>query len=177
MATGTMAVAIAAGGAMVSSPQAAATAPQEQRASEQGRSAQQLQSVRIRTFANKCLDVARRSHADRAPIIQYRCHNAPNQKFRFERAGRGQYRIKTFANKCLDVERASHADRARIIQYRCTNGANQKFRVERAGRGQYRIKTFANKCLDVERASHADRARIIQYRCTNAANQKFRFQR
>lgn len=85
--------------------------------------------VQIKTFTGKCLDVEGASRADRARLIQYRCHNGANQKFQIMNAGGGRVAIKTFANKYFDVEGASQADRAQIIQYRWNGGANQRFRL------------------------------------------------
>lgn len=97
-------------------------------AAEKPSAAAQPSGRTIGTFAGNCLDVEGASRADRAPIIQYRCHNGANQRFTFQRVGNNVYKIRTFAGKCLDVEGASRADRARIIQYGCHNGANQRFR-------------------------------------------------
>ncbi|MEW1546784.1 RICIN domain-containing protein [Streptomyces tsukubensis] len=129
--------------------------------------------VRIRTFADKCFDVAGGTSGDDVPIVQYDCNNQANQTFTVEEVGNGEVRFRTFAGKCLDVRGESTGDNARIIQYRCTGLFNQRFRLSSLGGTSYQIRTFADKCLDVYGGSANNDVPIVQYRCSGQFNQRF----
>ena len=126
--------------------------------------------------SNKCLDVRRSSAADEADIIQYRCSNTTNQRWRLDEGPNGYYEIRAVhSDKCLDVRRSSMADEADIIQYECGNTTNQRWRFEEGPAGFYEmIAMHSCKCLDVARSSLSDEADIIQYTCGNTTNQRWR---
>lgn len=136
-------------------------------------------AVRIRAkHSGQCLDVEGASDQPGAPIIQYGCSGAPNQRFLLEDVGGGYYRITAqHSQQCLDVEGGSMRPGAPVIQYGWENGHNQQFRIVDAGNGYYRlIARHSRLCLDVEGASNRPGARIIPYRCTTGDNQLFWFQ-
>lgn len=75
-----------------------------------------------------CLDVAQASDQPKAAVIQYKCHNADNQKFYATRADAGGYNLHSVSSKlCLDIEGASVANGAKLIQFTCNRGDNQRF--------------------------------------------------
>lgn len=131
----------------------------------------------IRTFAGKCLTVARESSGDSVPIHQYRCEGLYSQRFtRYPRL----LEIKTFANKCLTVRNESRDDNVPIDQYRCVDLYSQRFRLEwvsmdQSGHDHYALRTFADKCLTVQNDSTGDSVPIVQHRCTGAPSQRFTF--
>ncbi|MFC4910112.1 RICIN domain-containing protein [Actinomadura gamaensis] len=130
------------------------------------------QTVSIRTFAGKCLDVKGASRHNDAPIVQYRCNGQNNQRFHLRRLAHGRVQIRTFAGKCLDVRQRSNADNATIVQYHCNGRWNQHFRL-----GPLHvigpITTFAHKCLTMKGNIPIDDIPLVQLRCSGLPTQQF----
>ena len=81
--------------------------------------------------SDKCLDVQGGSTANSAHLIQFQCHDGPNQRFRFQRIFGNIYEIRPVhsSNKCLDVQGGSTANSAHLIQFQCHDGPNQRFDI------------------------------------------------
>jgi hypothetical protein len=74
--------------------------------------------------SGKCMDVAHRSLADKAAVIQYSCNQQSNQEWRFVPvavSGGVQY-----YRKCLRVEGGSQADLAQVEQFACNPEAHDQ---------------------------------------------------
>ena len=80
--------------------------------------------------SDKCLDVPHSCNKDEVEIIQYRCNNTTNQRWKITEGPDGYYEIRAMhSDKCLDVPKSSTADGVRIIQYRCFNTTNQRWKL------------------------------------------------
>ena len=115
--------------------------------------------------SDKCLEVPRSSRDDGTKIIQFKCTNATNQKWRFTRRG-DYYEISAVhSGKCLDVPRNSQENRVELIQYRCLNTTNQRWRLTEVAGGAYEIQAkHSAKCVDVPRSSVANGVEVIQFK-------------
>jgi hypothetical protein len=56
----------------------------------------------VAQHSSKCLDVDGGSQADNTPIIQFKCHFGPNQRWTSQRVGRGVILRSVNSGKCLD---------------------------------------------------------------------------
>lgn len=81
-----------------------------------------------------CLNVKAASIRRGAPIIQWRCTNARNGrwKMRFYSGNIHQF-INENSNMCMNVKRASRSNGAPLIQYPCVGARNEAFDMVRAG--------------------------------------------
>lgn len=78
------------------------------------------------------LDVDSFSTDNGANVMLWDYWGAPNQQFRFQGAGSGQWRIiNRNSEKCLDVEEAATTDSTNVFQWQCISGATyQMFSLE-----------------------------------------------
>jgi hypothetical protein len=126
-----------------------------------------------------CLDVAHRSQAHLAPVIQGTCVGGPNQRWWFRSVGDNVWEIHPLhSNMCLDVAHQSRAHAAPVVQADCWGGPNQRWRQV----GANGIFTFQPQhippdqpamCLDVAHNSVAHLASIVQARCSGTLNQSW----
>nr|VFK51663.1 MAG: Cytolysin, a secreted calcineurin-like phosphatase [Candidatus Kentron sp. TUN]VFK53635.1 MAG: Cytolysin, a secreted calcineurin-like phosphatase [Candidatus Kentron sp. TUN] len=125
--------------------------------------------------SGKCLDVVGGKKKDGANIIQYRCHNGNNQRFRMIPNG-NRYKIQAkHSNKCVGVAGSNKNDDANVLQWKCLNIDDQRFKLIPRSSGYYQIQAkHSGKCLDVAGANK-NRANVIQYRCHNNSNQQWKF--
>jgi len=126
--------------------------------------------------SGKCLDVPRSSTQDGVNIIQYKCGNTKNQRWKLTEGPTGFYEIQAMhSGKCLDVPRSSTQDEVKIIQYKCGNTKNQRWKLTEGPTGFYEIRAMhSDKCLDVPRSSPQDGVNIIQYKCGNTKNRRWK---
>jgi len=81
-------------------------------------------------FTGLVLDVEGGSLENGAPIIQFKNHGAPNQRWRFEPVGGGSFKIVSLASeKVLDVEGGSLEDGAPIIQFEDHGSPSQQWQL------------------------------------------------
>ena len=124
-------------------------------------------------LSGKCLNVAHASLADKAPVIQYTCVGAADERWRAVPQDDGSYQlVAEHSGKCLNVSGASLADSAAVVQYRCTGTAlNERWvAVQLANSLEFTlVAEHSGKCLNVLHASTADSAPMGQYRCTGTA--------
>ncbi|MET8698024.1 RICIN domain-containing protein [Kitasatospora sp. NPDC004723] len=123
--------------------------------------------------SGKCLDVAGKSAANGADLVQATCDGSPSQKFtavRTEASYEPVYRYETFSGKCLDS--GSGAVQFPLKQQTCNGGWSQKFQTTilhsfdpgvsfltmESGR-------ITDKCWHVKDASLNDGAPVIVHKC------------
>ncbi|MFC8899956.1 RICIN domain-containing protein [Streptomyces cinereoruber] len=126
------------------------------------------------SHSGKCADVADRSTADGAALVQWGCGTGVNQHFWLKSAGDGRVQIVArYSGKCLAARDGSTADGAAIVQYACDGTAAQQWRVTGSG-GTVRLAAVrSGKCLDVTNTSTSDGTPLIQWSCNGGANQKW----
>ncbi len=126
------------------------------------------------SHSGKCADVADRSTADGAALVQWGCANAVNQQFWLKAAGNGRVQIVArYSGKCLAVRDGSTADGAAIVQYACDGTAAQQWRVTGSGNTVQLAAVRSGKCLDVTNTSTSDGTPLIQWSCNGGANQNW----
>ena len=122
--------------------------------------------------SGKCLNVAKASTADKAPVIQYACVGARNERWRAVPQDDGSYQlVAEHSGKCLNVAGAATGNRAPLIQYRCVGAANERWTpLDRPGSVAFTlVAQHSGKCLNVAGASTANGAAVIQYDCIAGA--------
>ncbi|TXS20294.1 beta-xylosidase [Streptomyces sp. adm13(2018)] len=126
------------------------------------------------SHSGKCADVADRSTADGAVLIQWGCANSVNQQFWLKPAGTNRVQIVArYSGKCLAPKDGSTADGAAIVQYTCSGSTAQQWRVTGSGGTVQLSASSSGKCLDVTNQSTSDGTALIQWSCNNGANQKW----
>ncbi|MFB7939870.1 RICIN domain-containing protein [Streptomyces sp. NPDC056049] len=126
------------------------------------------------SHSGKCADVADRSTADGAALIQWGCANSVNQQFWLKPAGTNRVQIVArYSGKCLAPKDGSTADGAAIAQYPCNGTTGQQWRVTSSGGTVQLSGSASGKCLDVTNQSTADGTALIQWSCNSGANQKW----
>ncbi|GHA77532.1 RICIN domain-containing protein [Streptomyces termitum] len=126
------------------------------------------------SHSGKCADVADRSTADGAALIQWGCANSVNQQFWLKPAGTNRVQIVArYSGKCLAPKDGSTADGAAIVQYPCSGTTAQQWRVTGSGGTVQLSAPSSGKCLDVTNRSTSDGTALIQWSCNNGANQKW----
>lgn len=128
--------------------------------------------------SGKSLDVAARSTADGANVIQYTYGGGTNQQWTVQLLSTGVYSIRAVhSGKALDVSAWSTSDGGDINQYTYSGGNNQRWRIESVGSGYYRIvSVHSNKAVEITGNSTANNAAINQRTYSGATNQQFTFQ-
>ncbi|MFB6634408.1 RICIN domain-containing protein [Streptomyces sp. NPDC056362] len=126
------------------------------------------------SHSGKCADVADRSTADGAALIQWGCGNAVNQQFWLKSVGSGRVQIVArYSGKCLAARDGSTADGTAIAQYSCDGTAAQQWRVTGSGNSVQLAAVQSGKCLDVLNTSTSDGTPLIQWTCNSGTNQKW----
>ncbi|OKJ61662.1 RICIN domain-containing protein [Streptomyces sp. CB02261] len=127
------------------------------------------------SHSGKCADVADRSTADGAALIQWGCGNSVNQQFWLKSAGNNRVQIVArYSGKCLAPQGGSTADGTAVVQYTCNGTAAQQWRVIGSGNTVQLSAVVSSKCLDVMNTSTNDGTPLIQWSCNSgAANQKW----
>lgn len=126
------------------------------------------------SHSGKCADVADRSTADGAALIQWSCAHSVNQQFWLKPAGTNRVQIVArYSGKCLAPKNGSAADGAAIVQYPCSGTTAQQWRVTGSGGTVQLSASSSGKCLDVTNQSTSDGTALIQWSCNNGANQKW----
>jgi len=128
--------------------------------------------------SGKSLDVANRSIADGANIIQWTYGGGTNQQWNVLSLGSGAYSIRAVhSGKSLDVSGWSTADGGDINQWTYGGGNNQRWRIESVGSGYFRIvSVHSGKAVEITGNSSGDGAAINQRTYSGANNQQFTFQ-
>ncbi|WP_369142722.1 RICIN domain-containing protein [Streptomyces sp. R44] len=127
------------------------------------------------SHSGKCADVADRSTADGAALIQWTCGNrSVNQEFWLKSAGNGRVQIVArYSGKCLAARDGSTADGAAIVQYACDGTAAQQWSLIGSGSTVQLAAVQSGKCLDVTNTSTSDGTPLIQWTCNTGLNQKW----
>lgn len=126
------------------------------------------------SHSGKCADVADRSTADGAALVQWGCGNGVNQQFWLKSAGSGRVQIVArHSGKCLAVRDGSTADGAEIAQYACDGTAAQQWKVTGSGATVQLAAARSGKCLDVTNTSTSEGTSLIQWSCNGGTNQKW----
>jgi len=131
----------------------------------------------ISKLSGKGLDVADGSTASGANIQQWDLANGggPNQRWRFESAGNGQYYIRVKSTGMyLALASANTAEGIKVQQKSFTNDNTTKWTVTSLGNGYYRINNvYSNKSLDVTDVSTANGALMQVWSYSGGDNQQW----
>ena len=131
----------------------------------------------VSSLSNLNMDVASRSTADGAKILQYTATNATNQQFDVLALGDGSYSIRpVHSGKSLDVYQKNPNDGAELRQWTYSGGTNQRWRIDDIGGGLSVVTSvFSNRAVTVLGASTAPGAELRLNTYTGAAAQKWSF--
>ncbi|WP_055703320.1 RICIN domain-containing protein [Streptomyces silaceus] len=125
--------------------------------------------------SEKCVDVADRSTADGARLVQWGCNGGVNQQYWLKDSGEGRVRIMArHSGKCLTVDGGSSDDGAAVVQAGCDDSGRQEWKVVGDGTGIRLTAAHSGKCLDLTNQSTADGTALIQWTCNGGDNQKWR---
>lgn len=143
------------------------------------------QEFRIKPLhSGKCIDVPQSSQQQGTNIIQWDCHQHPNQRWVFRYLANNKWNIVSKLNgMCLDVPRSSKQSGEKIIQWPCTGNPNQQFVLVPIGSPtQFQIwAAHSNKCLDISQSATHAGGELIQWDCRGpldptARNQRFQLE-
>jgi len=131
----------------------------------------------VSSLSNLDMDVASKSTADGAKILQYTATNATNQQFDVLALGDGSYSIRpVHSGKSLDVYQKNPNDGAELRQWTWSGNTNQRWRIDDIGGGVSVITSvFSNRAVTVLGASTAAGAELRLNTYTGAAAQKWSF--
>ncbi|MER6955961.1 RICIN domain-containing protein [Streptomyces sp. NPDC000618] len=130
----------------------------------------------VSVAGGKVLDVAGKSTADGAAVIQYKDNGGANQQWRLKTAGDGYYElVNRKSGKVLEVKGASTANKAAVDQAADTGAAHQQWKIGELDGGAVKVvNRKSGKVLDVAGKSTADGAAVIQYKDNGGANQQWK---
>ena len=125
--------------------------------------------------SGKCLDVAKGSKADGAPVIQYDCHEGPNQKWRVQEAAEDSYRIvNANSGQCLQAHGGATAAGTPVVQAPCDGRPGQLWALSPSD-ASYQLKESAGGlCLDVPHASRENGVQPALWDCHGGVNQEWK---
>lgn len=83
----------------------------------------------VNTKDNRCLDVNGASKDNGAQVLQWDCHNGPNQQWRLQRDGDGFRFISLNSGRCIGVDSGSPNPGAAARQWDCDNSPNQRWKL------------------------------------------------
>ncbi len=131
----------------------------------------------VSSLSSLNMDVASKSTADGAKIVQYTATNATNQQFDVAALGDGSYSIRpVHSGKSLDVYQKNPNDGAELRQWTYSGNSNQRWRIDDIGGGVSVITSvFSNRAVTVLGASTAAGAELRLNTYTGAAAQKWSF--
>jgi lysophospholipase L1-like esterase len=131
----------------------------------------------VSSLSGLTMDVAARSTADGAKILQYTANGATNQQFDVVGLGDGSYSIRpVHSAKSLDVYEWNANDGAELRQWSYAGGSNQRWHIDDIGGGLYSITSvFSGKAVEVWQGSTAVGAEIRLNTYSGAAAQKWSF--
>ena len=122
------------------------------------------------------MDVAGKSTADGAKILQYSATNATNQQFDVLALVDGSYSIRpVHSGKSLDVYQKNPNDGAELRQWTYSGNSNQRWRIDDIGGVSVITSVFSNRAVTVLGASTAAGAELRLNTYTGAAAQKWSF--
>lgn len=119
--------------------------------------------------SSKCLDVARGSKADGAPVVQWTCHAGPNQQWRLKESGEAYEIVNVNSGKCLEVRGGAGA-----VQQTCADRDEQRWTAESSASGKALKNLAGGLCLDLPHASADDGVSPTLWRCQGSPNQEWR---
>ncbi|GGM80560.1 hypothetical protein GCM10011609_15530 [Lentzea pudingi] len=122
-----------------------------------------------------CMDVLGFNQADSAPVVQWDCNGADNQKFTLEKRGDNEHALKIkFNGKCLD-QPSNLADNIQVTVFPCHYNANQLWFIERLPNvpDQFTLRNkHTNKCLE-NGIQTVKQKPIFQFQCHQDTNQRW----
>jgi hypothetical protein len=125
--------------------------------------------------SGKCLDVARGSKDDGAPVIQYACHAGLNQRWRVVPRREDAFELVNAASgKCLQVRGGAAAAGAPVVQGACAGRDDQLWIPEASSSGRTLKSAASGLCLDLPRASADDGVQPALWKCLGGPNQQWR---
>lgn len=128
----------------------------------------------LRAFNNMCLDIAGARQDDGAPLIQYLCHGAANQRFSLQSVGDDdRYFIKAVhSGKCLGVN--SFAKGSGLVQKSCESWGSV-FKITEKSGDRYKIKeVVSGHCLEIPEKSYSPGRQLRIWNCNGNEEQRFR---
>lgn len=127
--------------------------------------------------SGKCLTVNGASTAKGAPVDQYTCVGAANQRWRLLYTNQWglAYLVNEKSGKCLDVLGGGKSNGTKIVQWDCNSRGNQVFHARNLT-GYMALKPYhvPSKCLDVPGGSQRNNTRLVLWTCKNVSNQEFK---
>lgn len=131
----------------------------------------------VSSLSGLTMDVAARSTADGAKVLQYTANGATNQQFDVVDLGDGSYSIRpVHSAKSLDVYEWNANDGAELRQWSYLGNSNQRWHIDDIGGGQYSITSvFSGKAVEVWQGSTAVGAEIRLSTYTGVPAQKWSF--
>jgi hypothetical protein len=131
----------------------------------------------VSSLSGLTMDVAARSTADGARILQYTANGATNQQFDVVDLGDGSYSIRpVHSAKSLDVYERNANDGAELRQWTYSGGSNQRWHIDSVGGGLYSITSvFSGKVVEVWQMSTAPGAELRLNTYVGGAGQKWSF--
>jgi lysophospholipase L1-like esterase len=131
----------------------------------------------VSSLSGLTLDVAGKSTADGAKIVQYTATGATNQQFDVVNLGDGSYSIRpVHSGKSLDVYQRNANDGAELRQWSYSGATNQRWHIDDIGGGVSVITSvFSGKAVEVWQGSTAAGAEIRLSTYSGNARQKWSF--
>ena len=131
----------------------------------------------VSSLSGLTMDVAARSTADGAKIVQYTVTGGTNQQFDVVALGDGSYSIRpVHSGKSLDVYQWNANDGAELRQWSYLAGTNQRWRIDDVGGGLSSITSvFSGRAVEVWQGSLAAGAEIRLSSYSGGARQKWSF--
>lgn len=134
-------------------------------------------------YRHKCLDVYRSRQTPGTRLQVYRCHNRPNQLFRFVKHSAGRYLIQPLhtapfgyssSGQCLDIPSGTTST-IKVHQYGCHGGANQHFWVQHRQGDSFRLVRHGHsRCLQASKANSSSYP-LLQAKCRGKDDQRWKF--
>lgn len=123
-----------------------------------------------------CMDVLGFNEADAAPVVQWDCNGADNQKFTLEKRGDNEYALKIkFNGKCLDQPLNNLNDNVQVTVYPCHYNPNQLWYFERMpdNPDQFQIRNkHTNKCLENGIQTEKNKP-VFQFQCHQQSHHRW----
>ena len=125
--------------------------------------------------SNLCMDVLGFNQANSAPVVQWDCNGADNQKWTLEKKGDNEYALKIkFNGNCLDMPNNLN-NNVQVTAFPCHYGANQIWFFERLADNpdQFQIRNkHTNKCLENGIETVKEKP-IFQFECHQATHMRW----
>lgn len=124
--------------------------------------------IRMKSFANKCIDNSSWSNANNNPIVIWDCGATDNKGQRWLYNSDTRAFVNVDTGKCLDVPSANFANNVKLELYECNGSNAQKFTIQ--PNGSITVDANSTYCIDLENANTTNGTRLQIYTCSSAPN-------